>query len=114
MKRIIYKKTGEIDKDTKKFPALLFRSRERNRNIIIGNAPVEVTDSEYEKLKAGKHGADIMLFTKNTKMAKPMEIKSGEKGTKRVLPQPTESEKANEAVEEFMNPASEDSKEEDK
>ena len=86
MKQIIYKKTGEINNDTKKFPALLFRSRERNRNILIGNAPVEVTDSEYEKLKAGKHGADIVLFTSKTKMAKPMEVVHGKEqplGTKK-------------------------------
>ena len=74
MKRVIYKKTGEVNKDTKYFPAILFRSRERNRNILIGNAPVEVSDDEYKILKEGKHGKDITLFTKNTKLPKPMEV----------------------------------------
>ena len=54
MKRVIYRKTGDVDLTTKRIPILMFRSRERNRNIIIGNAPVEVTDSEYEKLKANQ------------------------------------------------------------
>jgi len=74
MKRVIYKKTGIVDKLTKSFPAIMFRSRERNRNILIGNAPVEVTDTEYEKLKQSRHGKDIALVTAKTKLAEPMEI----------------------------------------
>ena len=73
MKRVIYKQTGEVDKDTKRMKILMHRSRERNKNIIIGNAPVEVTDSEYDALKKGKHGADIVLVTGKTKLSAPME-----------------------------------------
>jgi len=73
MKRVIYKKTGDVDKKTKSFPAILFRSRERNKNLLIGNAPVEVSDREYSVLKAGKHGKHIVAVTANTTLSKPME-----------------------------------------
>jgi len=72
MKRVIYKHTGDIDKSTERMKILLYRSRERNRNILIGNAPVEVTDVEYEALKKGKHGKDIVLVTKATRFAVPL------------------------------------------
>ncbi len=85
MKKIIYKLTGEVDKSTKKFPALLFRSRERNRNILIGNSPVEVSNSEYEILKSGKHSKDIILVTKKMNLPKPMEIVMGKSVKKKVV-----------------------------
>ena len=74
MKKIIYKLTGEIDKSTKQFPAILFRSRERNKNIIIGNSPVIVSNDEYKILKDGKHGKDIMLVKSIESLPKPLEI----------------------------------------
>ena len=77
MKRVVCKKSGIITRDTKSFPAILFRSRERNRNILIGNAPVEVSDNEYDILKKGKHGKDIALFTAKTKLSEPMEVIKG-------------------------------------
>ncbi len=78
MKRVIYKKTGVVNKDTKSFPAILFRSRERKRNLLIGNSPVEVSDREYEALKKSKHSADIVAVTKSTKLPEPMEVIKGE------------------------------------
>ena len=83
MKRVIYKKTGEVNKDTKSFPAILFRSRERNRNLMIGNSPVEVSDNEYEALKKSKHSADIVTVTKKTKLPEPMEVIKGEPSVKK-------------------------------
>ena len=85
MKRVVYKKSGEINKDTKSFPAILLRSRERNKIIYIANAPVEVTDGEYETLKK-KYEKDIVLVTSQTKLSKPMEvvIKGSELKTKKV------------------------------
>lgn len=74
MKRVYYKKTGKVDKDTKSFPVILFRSRERNRNIIIGNSPIIVSNAEYEILKKSKHSNDIKLYTKKTKLPEPMVI----------------------------------------
>lgn len=74
MKYVIYKKTGTVNEKTKSFPALLFRSRERHRSILIGNNPVEVSDREYDALKNGKHGKEIALYVK-----KKVEITRGEK-----------------------------------
>lgn len=74
MKRIIYKLTGEVDKSTKQFPALLFRSRERNKNVIIGNSPVIVSDNEYKVLKESKNGKDIALVKDKKSLPKPMII----------------------------------------
>jgi len=74
MKRVIYKRTGVVDKSTKSFPAIMFRSRERNRNVLIGNTPVEVSDNEYDILKAGRHGKDIVSVTAKTKLSEPMEV----------------------------------------
>ncbi len=84
MKRVIYKKTGEVNKETKQFKAILFRSRERKKMILIGNSPIDVTDGEYEKLKSSKHGKDIMLYGKNTKLPKPIEVDISSKVKKTV------------------------------
>ncbi len=78
MIRVIYKKSGEINKDTKSFPAILFRSRERNRGILIGNSPVEVSEREYEALKKSRHGNDIAKVTKATKLPEPMKVEYGQ------------------------------------
>lgn len=82
MVRVIYKKTGEVNKETKSFSAILFRSRERNRVILIGNSPVEVSQGEYEKLKAGKHGKDIIKVTSRVNLTKPMCIDISDEGFK--------------------------------
>ena len=51
MKKVIYRPTGDVHKHTEKFPILAFRSRERNKIIYIGNAPIDVSDREYDVLK---------------------------------------------------------------
>lgn len=93
MKKVIFKKTGEVNNETKSFPAILFRSNERGRKgFLIGNSPVEVSDTEYEFLKK-KHGSDIVLITKKTKLPKPMEviIKGSEKKYKKIEPKKKKS-----------------------
>jgi len=73
-KKVIFRHTGDVDKETKSFRMIMFRSRERNRNVFIGNSPVIVSDNEYKILKNGKHGKDIVLVTSRTRLSKPLEI----------------------------------------
>ena len=102
MKYIIYKKTGEVNKETKGFPMIMHRSRERNKILYIGNAPVEVTDNEYKNLKASKHSKDILLVTNKTKLSTPMSHAIGEskkRGAKRQVEHEDEVKRAKEMIE---------------
>jgi len=79
MKRIIYKPTGDVSKADKAINMIRFNSKERTGPLHIGNSPVDVSDREYDVLKKGAFGADIVIFNKKTKMSKPIEIDLGGK-----------------------------------
>lgn len=82
MKKVIYQKAGKIDRETGSFPMLLHRSRERNKILKIANSPVEVTDSEYQALKNGKYGDDIILVEDRGGLPAPIKIGAKNKTSK--------------------------------